>query len=221
MEKLFEDFGWPHVVPLLNGAVFTIILCSLSIIFGSILGAIFGFMSTSDIKLLQFISKIYINVIRGMPLLLILFFIYFGLPIVFPGMDLSKNLTAIVALSIYAGAYIAEILRGGILAIQKGQLEAADALGLSYLQRTIFIIFPQVMKIITPAIIGFLIALIKDSSLVSVIGFIDLTRAGKNVSNLTLNPILTFSIVALFYFVICFALSRISNYFEKRFSHFT
>ncbi len=148
---------------------------------------------------------------------MIIFMVYFALPMLEIGINFSKSFSAVMALSIYAGAYLGEIVRGGIQSVPKGQFEAADALGLTYAQKFQHIIVPQALKFIIPPGIGFFIALIKDSSLVSVIGYIDLTKAGKVVSNLTYNPIASFLVVAAVYFVLCFGLSKASYYFESKF----
>ncbi|MFF2889112.1 amino acid ABC transporter permease [Paenibacillus sp. NPDC057967] len=213
---MFEDFGWHHLVPIAKGAWFTVVLCFFSIILGGVIGLLLGLGATSDNRWARWISAIYINLIRGIPLLIIIFFIYFALPLLVPGMDLSKEVVAVIALSVYAGAYMGEIVRGCIQSIHKGQFEAADALGMSYFQKYRYIIVPQAMKVIVPPGIGFIIALVKDSSLVSTIGFIDLTKAGRVVSNLTVDPLKSFLAVAVFYFIICYALSRLAQYYEAK-----
>lgn len=213
---MFEPFGWQHLTPLFKGALLTILLVLTSGVIGSILGMILGLARTSPSRLARWVSSIYINFIRGIPLLVIIFFIYFGLPMLFPNLSISAFVAAVIALSVFAAAYIAEIVRGSINAISKGQNEAADALGLNYWLKYRYIIIPQAMKIVVPPGIGFLIGLVKQSSLVSVIGFIELTRAGGVVSNLTSDPITTYLVVALFYFVICFGISLFGRQYEKK-----
>ncbi|WP_312110134.1 amino acid ABC transporter permease [Brevibacillus reuszeri] len=212
-----QDFGWIHLVPLLNGAWLTIQLCFFSLLIGGAIGIIVGLGSASKNKLANFLSSLYIRLVRGVPLLMIIFLIYFALPMLHIGINFSKGFSAVMALSIYAGAYLGEIVRGGILSVPKGQFEAADALGMTTIQKFRHVIIPQAMKFIIPPGIGFFIALIKDSSLVSIIGYIDLTKAGKVVSSLTFNPIASFLAVAAVYFVLCFGLSKASYYYEKRF----
>ncbi|GED70822.1 amino acid ABC transporter permease [Brevibacillus reuszeri] len=212
-----QDFGWIHLVPLLNGAWLTIQLCFFSLLIGGAIGIIVGLGAASKNKLANFLSSLYIRLVRGVPLLMIIFLIYFALPMLHIGINFSKGFSAVMALSIYAGAYLGEIVRGGIQSVPKGQFEAADALGMTTLQKFRHVIIPQAMKFIIPPGIGFFIALIKDSSLVSIIGYIDLTKAGKVVSSLTFNPIASFLAVAAVYFVLCFGLSKASYYYEKRF----
>jgi polar amino acid transport system permease protein len=134
----------------------------------------------------------------------------------FPTATLSRAVTAIVGLSVYAGAYMAEIFRGSIEAIPRGQLEAAEALGMHYLQKMRFVILPQALKIAVPPAIGFLIALVKASSLVSVIGFTDLTRAGRIITSQNQAPLATFIIVAALYFIISYPISLFGRWYERR-----
>ncbi|MFP3387561.1 amino acid ABC transporter permease [Brevibacillus sp. SIMBA_040] len=212
-----QDFGWIHLVPILKGAWLTIQLCFFSLLIGGAIGGIVGLGASSKNKLANALSSLYIRLVRGVPLLMIIFLIYFALPMLHIGINFSKGFSAVMALSIYAGAYLGEIVRGGIQSVPKGQFEAADALGMTTFQKFRHVIVPQAMKFIIPPGIGFFIALIKDSSLVSIIGYIDLTKAGKVVSSLTFNPIASFLAVAAVYFVLCFGLSKASYYFEKRF----
>ncbi|MGG1662529.1 amino acid ABC transporter permease [Brevibacillus sp. NRS-1366] len=212
-----QDFGWIHFVPILKGAWLTIQLCFFSLLIGGAIGIIVGLGASSKNKLANALSSLYIRLIRGVPLLMIIFLIYFALPMLQIGINFSKGFSAVMALSIYAGAYLGEIVRGGIQSVPKGQFEAADALGMTSYQKFRHVIVPQAMKFIIPPGIGFFIALIKDSSLVSIIGYIDLTKAGKVVSSLTFNPIASFLAVAAVYFVLCFGLSKASYYYEKRF----
>lgn len=213
---MYEAFGWPHVLILLNGAVLTLALCVTSGICGSIFGVVLGLARTSPSRIARWLSAIYVSFIRGIPVLVIIFFIYFGLPLLFPDLDLSPFITAVVALSAYAGAYIAEIIRGSIEAIPPGQSEAANALGLNYYNKYRYVIIPQAMRIVVPPGIGFLISLVKDSSLVTVIGFIELARAGSVVSNLTSDPIATYLVVGAMYFVICYGISLLGKWYENR-----
>lgn len=213
---MFDGFGWQYLLPLGKGALWTLALCATSGVLGSLLGLVLGLAETSPSRLARWISSIYVNAIRGIPLLVIIFFVYFGLPLVVPGLDLSAFLTGVIALTAFGGAYIAEIIRGSIEAIPEGQSEAADALGLNYVLKLRYVILPQAMKIAVPPGISFLIALVKDSSLVGVIGFIELTRAGAVVSNLTSDPITTYLTVGALYFVVCYGISRLGRRYEKR-----
>jgi len=213
---MLREFGWQDLEPLFRGALWTIALCMSSGFIGTVVGLVLGLAATSPSRVARWVSTIYVNIVRGIPLLIIIFFAYFGIPLMFPLLELSAFATAVIALSVFAAAYMAEIFRGSINAVAKGQSEAAEALGLSYRLRYRYVIMPQAMKIAVPPGIGFLIALVKDSSLVTVIGFIELTRAGTIVSNLTADPITTYSIVAVYYFVICYGISLLGRWYETR-----
>lgn len=212
---MFEQFGWMHIVALLRGAGLTLGICVASTILGCILGVFLGMGELSSNKIVRGLCKAYVNLVRGIPLLIILFFIYYAIPILFR-MNVSQATASLSGLSLYAGAYIGEIVRGSIAAIPKGQFEAIDSLGLTIVQKYCFVIMPQAIRNMIPSLVGFIIALIKDSSLVSVIGYIDLTRAGRTVGNLTMQPLITFLCVGAIYFVICYSLSLLSSYTERR-----
>jgi polar amino acid transport system permease protein len=214
---MYDGFGWQYLLPLASGALMTIALCLTSGALGTILGMILGLARTAPSRVARWVSSIYVNAIRGIPLLVLIFFIYFGLPLMMPRLSISAFWSGVIALTIFAGAYIAEIVRGSIEAIPKGQSEAAEALGLNYSLKYWYVIIPQAMRIAVPPGVGFLIALIKDSSLVTVIGFIELTHAGTIVSNLTGDPITTYLVVAVMYFVLCYGVSLLGKQYEKRF----
>lgn len=209
------DFG-EFTPPLLRGAALTIMICVVSGALGTLLGLIFGIARSSPLRLVRWGASIYTNFIRGIPILIILLFMYFALPLMFPAATLSRGVTAVVGLSVYAGAYMAEIFRGSIEAVPNGQLEAAEALGMQYLLKMRYIVMPQALKIAVPPAVGFLIALVKASSLVSVIGFTDLTRAGRIITAQNQLPLTTYLIVAVLYFVISYPISRFGRWYERR-----
>lgn len=213
---MLRSFGWHDFESLLHGALWTVVLCLVSGSLGTLLGLILGLASTSPSRIARWIAAVYVHVIRGIPLLVIVFFAYFGIPLMFPALDLSAFTTAVIALTVFTAAYMAETFRGSINAVPRGQSEAAVALGLSYVRKYRYVILPQAMRIAVPPAIGFLIALIKDSSLVTVIGFLELTHAGTVVSNLTAQPIITYSVVAALYFVVCYGVSRLGRWYEKK-----
>lgn len=213
---MLRSLNWQDLVSLLRGALWTMALCLSSGVIGTVVGLLLGLAATSPSRIARAVSRIYVSFVRGIPLLIIIFFAFFGIPLIFPGFEPSAFLTGVIALSVFAAAYMAEIFRGSISAVAKGQSEAAEALGLGYLLRYRYVILPQAMKIAVPPGIGFLIALVKDSSLVTVIGFIELTHAGSIVSNLTADPITTYAVVAALYFVICYGISRLGRAYERR-----
>lgn len=213
---MFEEFGVQHILPFFKGAGVTLALCVITAILGIIFGTIVGLALTSKKKVLRGVARVYVNVIRGIPLLVILFATYYMIPMLIKGMQTSREFASIFSLTLYAAAYIAELVRGSIASIPKGQTEAAEALGMSAYQKMRYIIMPQAVRLLIPPLVGLMITLVKDSALVSIINYVDLTRTGKIIGNLTMNPLLAYSIVAAFYFVICFSISRLANYTEKR-----
>lgn len=213
---MFRPFDWQDLVPLVEGAWLTIQLCTVSGILGVIFGLVLGIARTSPSRTARWISTIYISCVRGIPVLVIIFFVFFGIPLLFPGLEPDRFSSAVIALTCFAGAYVAEIVRGSIEAVAKGQSEAADALGLDYWRKLRYVILPQAVKIMVPPGIGFLIGLVKDSSLVTVTGLLELTHAGNVVTNLTGDPIKTFLIVAAMYFVICYGISSLGRLYERR-----
>lgn len=213
---MFEGLGVSHLSLIWQGALVTVQICVLSVLFGGALGIVIGLMSNGTVCALRWVAAIYVAVIRGIPVLLIIFFVYFGIPLLVPGSSLSEYWAAVIALSVFASAYIGELVRGSIQAVPRGQFEAAEALGLSYVERMRWVILPQAARVIVPPGVGFLVVLIKDSSLVAVIGLIELTRAGNVVSSLTADPITTYLIVGAGYFVICYMLSALGRRYERR-----
>ena len=213
---MFEEFGVQHILPFFKGAGVTLALCVITAILGIIFGTIVGLALTSKKKVLRGVARVYVNVIRGIPLLVILFATYYMIPMLIKGMQTSREFASIFSLTLYVAAYIAELVRGSIASIPKGQTEAAEALGMSAYQKMRYIIMPQAVRLLIPPLVGLMITLVKDSALVSIINYVDLTRTGKIIGNLTMNPLLAYSIVAAFYFVICFSISRLANYTEKR-----
>ncbi len=214
--KLDTSIYWLDWLFLLRGAGITVFLCLNAMIFGSILGLIIGTMRISRLSILNYISGAYIYLIRGTPLLMQLFLVYYGLPVFF-GIIISAFTTALIGLTVYAAAYLAEIVKAGLQSVDKGQKDAAKALGLTPLQEFRNIVLPQALKVIVPPAFGFFIALIKDSSLVAIIGFIELTRSSRMVIARTYQPFTIYLGVALIYFVICYGLSIISRkYFEAK-----
>lgn len=209
------DFS-TYLSPLLRGAWLTVVLLLLSGAFGTVIGVVFGMLRSAPFAPLRWLAAVYTNFIRGIPILIILLFLYYAIPLMFPYATFSQGVTAIIGLTVYAGAYMAEIFRGSIQAIPRGQLEAAEALGLHYGHKMRHVVLPQALKIAVPPAIGFLIALVKASSLVSVIGYTDLTRAGKIVTSQNHAPLSTYVVVAALYFVISFPLSRLGHWYERR-----
>jgi polar amino acid transport system permease protein len=166
------------------------------------------------IKPVNWLAIFYIQAIQGTPLLGQLFLFYFGLSIF--GYDVSPWVAAGAALSIYASGFLAEIWRGCVQAVPRTQWEASAALGLSFLEQLRHVILPQALRIAIPPTVGFLVQVVKNTSLASAIGFVELTRAGQIVNGATFQPFVVYVTVALIYFAICFPLSLWSQQLERR-----
>ena len=160
--------------------------------------------------------KVYVEVLQGTPLLLQLFLVFFGLPML--GIDVSPLLAAAVALTLYASAFLAEIWRGCVDAIGRGQWDAGAALGMTFVQRMRLIILPQALKIAVPPTVGFLVQLVKSTALASIVGFNELTAAGRIVTNATFQPVVVYGLVALIYFCLCFPLTYCARLLERKLS---
>ena len=189
-------------------------ISGISIFFALILGIVACGMRLSSKKILHKIAGIYIESIRSTPLLAQLYFFYFGLPSLH--ININEVETGILALSLNSGAYIAEIIRAGIVSIPNGQTEAATAYGLSYFQRMRYIILPQAIGVTIPALLGQFIVLVKDSSLVSLISVLELTRAAQLMASERFMPAEGFFTVAAFYLLIYYALKYLSIWWQNR-----
>lgn len=200
---------------LFSGLLVTLKITFFSLIFASILGLLFGLMNISKKKLLKGIAVVYIDLIRGTPLLVQAFFIYFGIPSV---LDVRINplVAGVIALSLNAGAYMAEIFRAGIQSIDKGQMEAARSLGLPYGKAMTKVILPQAVRRMVPAIINQFIISLKDTSILSVIGLQELTQNGMIIIARTYKAFDLWAMVGIMYLIIITILSMISKRLERR-----
>jgi len=215
---LLEQFNFRVIgqyLPLfLKGLWATSWISGISIFFALIIGIIACGLRLSKKRLFQKIAGIYIESIRSTPLLAQLYFFYFGLPSLHVNLDEIQ--TGILALALNSGAYIAEIVRAGIVSIPQGQVEAATAYGLNYVQRMRYIILPQALGVTIPALLGQFIVLVKDSSLVSLISVLELTRAGQLMASERFMPAEGFFTVAAFYLLIYYTLKYLSNWWQNR-----
>ena len=210
--------------PSLAGALMeTVKLSVLSLVFALILGVFFGLFRISKNKFLRGTATAYVEIIRGTPLMVQAFIIYYGIaqvlkPTGFSWAEIGGAFTAgTVTLSLNAGAFMAEIIRGGIEAVDVGQMEAARSLGLSYTQALRKVILPQAFRIMLPSIINQCITSLKDTSILSVIGIRELTMSGKILAgNSTSLVMAIWIVIAMFYFAVCFALSLGAKYLEVR-----
>lgn len=202
---------------LAQGSVVTLKITIISLFFALLIGLLFGLMSTSRSKLLRGIATAYVDFLRGTPLLVQIFFIYFGLP---PVLDIKipETTAGILALSLNAGAYLAEIFRGGILSIDKGQMEAARSLGLSHGKAMRLVILPQAVRRMIPAFVNQFIVTLKDTSLLTVIGIRELMNSGEIIISSNFRSFEIWAVVAVFYFLMIYILSLLSRSLERRFA---
>ena len=214
------DFDIGHLlnsIPLmLKGALITFEISLIGALLGIVVGFILILMRMSSLKLIKYLAEIYISIFRGTPLLLQIFFIYYALPGLL-GIDLPPFMAGVLALSLNSGAFVTEVLRGGISAIPRGQFEGAKALGLK--RRVIWgrIILPQVFIMILPPLTNELTMLVKASPLLSVITVVELTRTAQQIMMSTYRPVEVMLAAAMLYFVICFALTRLTHRLKGRF----
>jgi len=199
---------------LLVGALATLRITALSIAVGLVIGLGAGLARVWPNSFLRSISSAYIELIRGTPLLVQIFLVYFGLPAL--GLNLDPFVAGVLAMGINSGAYVGEIVRGGIESIAQGQMEAALSLGMSWWQSMYYIVLPQALFRILPSLGNEFIALLKDSSLVSTIAIAELTRTGQIIITRTFKSFEIWVGVALFYFIMTYAISRAVKYSEKR-----
>ena len=200
---------------LLMGAGVTIEITAFSVAIGFFIGLFVGIARISQFKILQIMAAVYADCIRGTPLLVQIFLIYFAVPMAI-GQRVEPFIAAVAACGINSGAYVSEIFRAGIQAIDVGQMEAGRSLGLTWWQTMRFIILPQAFKNILPPLGNEFIAMLKDSSLVSVIGFEELTRRGQLIIAQTYGSFEIWMTVAVLYLIMTMAISRIVAFLEKR-----
>lgn len=196
----------------------TIQITVLSLVIATALGIIFGMLKLSRSKLLRAPANIYISIIRGTPLIVQILFIYFGFPMAL-GFKWDWMVASVVIMSLNAGAYMTELIRGGIEAVDKGQMEAARSLGLSYGQAMIKIILPQAFRVMLPSLINQFIVTLKDTSLLSVIAVRELVQNTKIIVANNMEPFIMYAMVGLYYWVIVSILSSIARMIERRTSY--
>jgi polar amino acid transport system permease protein len=209
-----NQFTSVHAIYLLEAARWTLLLSLIALMGGGVLGLALALGRVSRIAMLRFIATAYIQLIQGTPLLVLLFLSYFGLSMA--GYRLDPVVAGGLSLTIYVGAFLGEIWRGCIEAVPRTQWEASDCLGLNRFQQYTHVILPQAVRIATAPTVGFMVQVVKNTSLASIIGFVELTRAGQIVNNSTFQPFLVFLFVGAIYFAICYPLSVASRVLERR-----
>jgi polar amino acid transport system permease protein len=211
---MMGGFTMPHLVYLVQSIWWTLVLSALAFVLGCVGG--FGVMLAriSPRRWLNRLALVYIELIQGIPLLILLFIVYFGLSVY--GFEVPALVAAGLALMVYTSAYLGDIWRGCVEAMPKPQWEAAECLSMTRWQSLRLVIIPQAVRLALPSTVGFLVQVIKMTSLASVIGFIELTRAGQIINNSIFQPFLVFGLVGAFYFILCYPLSRWSQSMENK-----
>ncbi len=209
-------FGSAELFFLLKGLQWTVALAATGFVFGIPAGLLIALARVSGNGLLVRASAGYIALFQGTPLLLQLFVVYYGLALL--GVKLDAWIAVAIGFTLHASAYLGEIWRGSIEAVPRGQTEASHALALSYVSRMKDVVLPQALRISLPATIGFLVQLIKGTSLAAIVGFTELTRAGSIIANQIFQPLFVFGVVGLLYFLICWPLSLYGARLESQFA---
>ncbi len=218
MIQIFSVYG--EMLLFAMGQTLLLALCGL--FFACILGLIFGILSVLNNRICNIIARIFVDVIRGVPMIVLAFFIYFGMPYLFNnilgigGVTLTALRAGTIALALNCGAYMAEIIRAGIQSVDKGQMEAARSLGLSYWKSMVKVVLPQAIRTMIPSIINQFIITLKDTSILSVIGFPELVNSAKNVIAITFQSFQVWLIVAIMYLIVITLLSQLAKILERR-----
>jgi polar amino acid transport system permease protein len=211
---MIRDFTLNEFWIIASGLWATLLLSAIAFIGGGVAGLGVALARTAPVKALRVAAGVFIDFFQGTPMLLQLFLVFYGLPVL--GLKVNVWVAAAVGLTLHAGAFLGEIWRGGIQAVPRGQTEAAEALGLNYWTRMRHVVLPQALRMSFAPTVGLLVQLIKGTSLAAIIGFVELSRSGQLVSSITYKPLLAFGLVAVCYFAICFPLSRYSARLERR-----
>ena len=200
---------------LLRGFGWTIVLSLLAFAGGGVLGFVLALVRVYAAPPLRTLAMLYIKLIQGTPLLILLFLTYFGLPAL--GLAVEPIVAAAIGLSTYVSAYLGEIWRGSLEAVPRTQEEAVACLALNWHQRLVHVILPQAVKIATPPTVGFMVQIVKNTSLASAIGFVEMVRAAQMINNATFRPFIVFVLIAGLYFLLCYPLSAWSRRLERSF----
>ena len=200
---------------LMKGLAMTVAATALSLLIALVLGIVFGFCKVSGVKILSGIASVYVAIFRGTPLLVQAFFFYFGMPTV-TGQKIDVFTAGVLTLSLNAGAYMTEIVRGGIQSVDTGQMEASRSLGLNWLQSMRKVIVPQAIKIMTPSFINQFVISLKDTSILAVLGFAELTYQGQQIIARNFRSFEIWIMVGVIYFIVIYALTTLSNFVDRK-----
>lgn len=211
---MIRSFGLVDVLYLVAAARWTLVLTAAAFLGAALVGIVIAVLRVVPIAPLRWLAVLYIQVVQGTPLLVWLFALYFGLTII--GLPVNAWIAAAVAFSLYGGAFLGEIWRGALVSIAKTQWEAGASLGLSFAEQLRYVIVPQSVRVVIPPTVGFLVQLIKNTSLAATIGLVELTREGQLTSAATFRPFAVYLTVAALYFAMCFPLTQWSRSLERK-----
>ncbi len=206
-------FGWSEFLFILSALQWTLLLTVVALVVGGVCGLLVALLRIQSARWMRLLSAGYIELFQGTPLLLQLFVVYFGIGLF--GVNVDAWTAAAVALSAHTAAFLGEIWRGSIQAVPRGQWEGAHALALSYGAQLRLVILPQAVRIAIAPTVGFVVQLIKGTSVTALIGFTEITRAGQLVNNVTLSPFIVYGVVAGLYMLLCWPISILSRRLEK------
>jgi len=209
-------FGLNDFMFILLALRWTLGLTIVAFVGGALSGMVVALLGLSDNRTVRLLTRLYTQVIQGLPVLVLLFLCYFGLSVV--GVEVNALFSAAIALTVHSSAFLGVIWESSLRAVPVVQWESASSLALTRFQTLSYIIVPQAVRLAVPPTVGFFVQVIKQTSLASIIGFVEVTRAGQLVSNATFEPLKAFGSVAAFYFLLCFPLSLLSRRLEKRYS---
>ncbi|WP_315835316.1 amino acid ABC transporter permease [Bradyrhizobium prioriisuperbiae] len=211
---MIRTFGWNEIWYLLLAARWTIALALMAFTGGIVGGLLIAILRTSPFRLLRWLAVGFIQLVQATPLLMQLFIWYYGVNLF--GLRVDAWTAVALGMTFYASAFFGEIWRGALQAIPKTQWEASAALSLNYLQQLRYVIAPQALRMSLPPTVGFLVQIVKSTSLAAIVGFTELTKAGQLINNVTFSPLSTFGMVALIYFLICWPLSMTARSLERK-----
>ena len=211
-----REFGPVEFMYLLGAMRWTLGLSALAFVGGGIVGLFVALLRVAPFAPARWLASAYIQLFQAMPLLMLLFLVFFGLALF--GISQNAFLSVTVALTLYASAFFGEIWRGSIQSVPQSQWQGSAALGFGYLEQMRHVVLPQSVRIAIPPTVGFMVQLVKNTSLASIIGFHELTHAAQYVNNITLKPVMIYGLVGAMYFAVCFPLYLLSRRLEARFS---
>lgn len=211
---MIRSLSWNDMLFFLGALRWTVLLAAIACTCGGVLGLGVALARVARSRWLRIAAATYIQIVQGTPVLMLLFLSYYGLSLF--GFDLPPMVAASVSMTIYVSGYLGEIWRGAIQAVPKQQWEASESLALTRRQQYQYVILPQAVRISLPPTVGFVVQVVKNSSIASIIGFVELAKAGQLINNVTFQPFRVFLIVAALYFCICYPLSYCSRRLERK-----